>query len=651
VVCLFLLPQNVFSQNDNAGQFYNDDGLYDEDETDLFEDDEGVTITGIDEKTQVSKTISRDEIERAHAVDIPSLLTNSLGLGASSYGAYGNDAWVNIRGFDLKRVAILVDGIPVNTAMDGEFDLNSIPQNAIEKIEVIYGGSDTKFNISGALGGVINIVTVSTKNKKPALSVDVSNTSFMPGQSDAVNGRDGSAHGEDLFDAQRVNARFAVGGERASLSLSGFFNRAGNHFLYEDYLGYTLRKVNNEVFDGGASAWLTNTLRDGTTKIIVKEEVYGANKNIPVGGMTTKYSVQKDFSARTGVLFNAPRAFSDSFEMEGSVTHNYTQKKFSASLHQQNNIQAIYRFVYYQSDLFTLRTGVDYRFDLIKSTELGVHTGNNGGIYFTTEFNFGDKYLIIPSIKFVTDGGSFIPVPKLGLSYNVNDDITIKNNYFRSFKFPVMEDLYWNDGMMTGNPNLKNEDGWGLDIGLVYRKKTVTLESTLFYQYTLDSIHWAPVGTTWKPSNVGKAVIMGSENKLNFDIKLKDKPVNKINISILYTFMPSYLLSYGFNFASNKRIPYMALHTAGINASLFWKSGDASLLTHFESDRFGDTNNLKSNKAFFTADINVNQKINSMFAMYFVIKNLFNARYEYFEDYTMPGVSLTVGIKLNFGQN
>jgi vitamin B12 transporter len=217
-----------------------------------------------------------------------------------------------------------------------------------------------------------------------------------------------------------------------------------------------------------------------------------------------------------------------------------------------------------------------------------------------------------------------------------------------------MEDLYWEDaGYYMGNPNLKNEDGWGTDIGLVYKKKIVTLESTLFYQYTLDSIHWAPTdnGNVWEPSNVGKAVIIGSENKVNFDIRLKDKPVNKINIALLYTFMPSYLLSYGFNFASNKRIPYMPLHTAGINASLFWKSGDASLLTHFESKRFGDTTNLKSNKAFFTADINVTQKVNSTLAMYFVIKNLFNVRYEYFEDYTMPGISLTVGIKLNLGQN
>jgi outer membrane cobalamin receptor len=137
------------------------------DEDFLLMEGEGLTIAASPETTQQMDVVSREEIERAHAPDLAVLLQETLGLGFTRYGPYGNQTDINLRGFDSSRIALLVNGVPVNSAMDGGFDFNTIDLNSIDHIEVIHGGSDTKFNVSGALGGVINIVTVG--KPKPGL--------------------------------------------------------------------------------------------------------------------------------------------------------------------------------------------------------------------------------------------------------------------------------------------------------------------------------------------------------------------------------------------------------------------------------------------------------------------------------------------------
>jgi vitamin B12 transporter len=59
--------------------------------------------------------------------------------------------------------------------------VNQVDLNNVERIEVIYGGSDTKYNVSGALGGVINIVTVKKQPAGLSWGGALSNTGYFPG--------------------------------------------------------------------------------------------------------------------------------------------------------------------------------------------------------------------------------------------------------------------------------------------------------------------------------------------------------------------------------------------------------------------------------------------------------------------------------------
>jgi outer membrane cobalamin receptor len=65
---------------------------------------------------------------------------------------------VDIHGFRSRHVLLLLDGIPLNSTYDGQFDPAIIPTENIAKIKVSYGTSSVLYG-QGALGGVINIIT------------------------------------------------------------------------------------------------------------------------------------------------------------------------------------------------------------------------------------------------------------------------------------------------------------------------------------------------------------------------------------------------------------------------------------------------------------------------------------------------------------
>jgi len=622
-----------------------------------FSDEEGITVTGTVQTTQQMSVIEKDEIERRNSPDIATLLQETLGLNITRYGTYGSMTLLNLRGLDSKRLAILVDGVPVNSSIDGKFDIEQIDLNSIERIEVIYGGSDTKYNVSGAMGGVINIITV--KKQKPGLRLgaSVSNTAALPGEYRGRDGQTQEPNWEDLADTQNIDISAAYGGGAFSITANAFANRAQNHFLFTDSYNYTRRKDNNEMWDAGGALSVIGELPN-LSKLIASSNFYYDDKNIPVSGFSSNVGTQRDIISRNNLLFDMPRAFSDTLAMEASLGSYFTRRDYTSpadvfSRHDQQNITVINRWNWYANKLLALKSGFDYRFIYLDSTDIGNRNRHDGGIYLTAEYKPVQQFMIIPSVKtvFTSEGDTlFTAVPKLGLLWNVTDSLALKNNYFRSFKFPDFEELYWGDGgNVTGNPDLKPEDGWGGDIGLSWRfKKLFSFESTFFTQWLKDSIHWySGTGGIWRPENVGEAIFFGLDGKLRFEIPVNLGQVKKIISSISYQYLLSYLLSFGYDFADNKRIPYSPVHTINGSLEIPWKSGSVIISGHYESLRYNDRANLTQLKPYFLLNAAVNQKIGKNITVFGVMRNILNESYESFSDYPMPGITLTMGLRAN----
>ena len=628
----------------------------------LIMEGEGLTILGSVITTQQINTVDRETIERINAPDLPSLLQDALGLGVTRYGPYGNMANVNLRGFNTRRVAVLIDGIPVNSVRSGDFDFNSINPLSIERIEVIHGGSDTKFNVSGAMGGVINIITIRNPNPGWVFGGSFSNTSYMPGTYRTRTGTTGDPQWQDLADSQNISFFGSYRAEQFSLNVDVFGNRTGNHFLYTDPFNFTRRKESNEVLDAGASVSFLRNVGD-FSKIIVSGNFYFGDKNIPVSGYATAYGEQRDVSSRFNLMLDKPRAFHDHFSMELILGYGWKRLTYdpgaSVSQHDEQSVTLVNRWGWHPVREFTLRFGGDYRFVNIDSTNTGLHSGHRGGLYITSEYSPWRNLLFIASVKGVTDGRDIAPIPKLGWSWTIptatGGSFIIRNNYFRTFKFPDFDDLYWVQEGFMGNPDLNNEEGWGADLGLEFSfRNTLNINSVFYGQWIDDSIHWTNMSGAWRPENSGTAAFIGWDNRANVVFPVSLGIIENPVFSFSWLFQLSWLLSDDLTFADSMRMPYMPMHTISASVEIPWLTarnklpGSFVISGHFENTRYVNTRNTVALDSVFLLNFIYNQRVTDNIGIFGRINNALNVNYVSFADYPMPGINMTIGMNMLF---
>lgn len=121
-----------------------------------------VTSTGVGcVKKSAFNAVAVDTKELHNSTKSLSEALNQLpGMKLRESGGVGSDMQLMLDGFSGKHVKIFIDGVPQEGAGTA-FDLNNIPVNFAERIEVYKGVVPVGFG-TDALGGVVNIVT----NKK-----------------------------------------------------------------------------------------------------------------------------------------------------------------------------------------------------------------------------------------------------------------------------------------------------------------------------------------------------------------------------------------------------------------------------------------------------------------------------------------------------
>ena len=115
------------------------------------------------------QVITAADIAASGAVTVSDYLRDLSANAASSwaddfaYGAWGGSG-IALHGLSEKYTLVLVDGVRVapygfpSNGSDSFFDLNSLPLNLIDRIEVVKTGAVSQYG-SDAIGGVINIIT------------------------------------------------------------------------------------------------------------------------------------------------------------------------------------------------------------------------------------------------------------------------------------------------------------------------------------------------------------------------------------------------------------------------------------------------------------------------------------------------------------
>ncbi|MDR0698591.1 MAG: carboxypeptidase-like regulatory domain-containing protein [Tannerella sp.] len=109
--------------------------------------EQGVPVSVIDGKLLAGRGTSITEV-----------LNHQTGVKIRRTGGAGSDTKINVRGLEGNRVQIYMDGYALNTP-DGSFNINDIPLQFIDRIEVYKGIVPPEFGGDG-LGSAVNIVTI-----------------------------------------------------------------------------------------------------------------------------------------------------------------------------------------------------------------------------------------------------------------------------------------------------------------------------------------------------------------------------------------------------------------------------------------------------------------------------------------------------------
>ena len=154
--------------------------------------------------------INKEEIDKISPSNIGELLKNVPGIEIHHDSTPGISK-ARIRGLSANRVAILIDGKRWNShvsSLTGGVSLNEVDVNQIEKIEILHGPGTVLYG-SGAIGGVINIIT-----KKPPNSTEKYFSAGAVTRYSSVNNMK-SARTEIEFGARGFNAIIGASQKKA----------------------------------------------------------------------------------------------------------------------------------------------------------------------------------------------------------------------------------------------------------------------------------------------------------------------------------------------------------------------------------------------------------------------------------------------------
>jgi len=112
----------------------------------------------LDDALASMDVITADEIQHSAATDIADLLKFRAGLEIGRNGGPGQATSLFIRGTESDQNLILIDGVPINSGSTGSAALQHIDPQNVARIEIYKGPRSTLWG-SGAIGGVINIIT------------------------------------------------------------------------------------------------------------------------------------------------------------------------------------------------------------------------------------------------------------------------------------------------------------------------------------------------------------------------------------------------------------------------------------------------------------------------------------------------------------
>ncbi|WP_330211022.1 TonB-dependent receptor plug domain-containing protein [Pseudomonas sp. AM4(2022)] len=443
--------------------------------------------------------VSREQIERAGpSADVSRVMQMFIpGLyvapknGPFDYGTY------SLLGGRNDDTLILLDGVRLNNRLYGGLYLDTLPANAIERIEVLKGGQSLLFGTQ-AVSGVINIVTRSPQTRAAAGEVNMGLDTF--------GGTTGDARVEKIFSNGWGDLGvLAYVSRNASEGYQPFRNR--------DMKNVTDKKRSYEVTTFGTKA-VQSFGDDSRLELFYQYADANLDFARPVAShKTTNDRVQQIATA----------TFEQSLDERLSYFVKGHINDWDTRYTRINNLDGGGTQVINHNDYWGF---TDWGVQAEGKAELpGGHVVIVGSD--NQWFKGQDDVLVIddnkaqahalysqlrPQIDALPDwhpslgvrheamsGGDSATVGMLTSLYNLNDHWALRGQYGTAYKLPNAEQLFVNEADEQGNRHLKPEKSRNAELGLDYTgqlaERNFSASVTLFKRkitdlITLDDVQW-----------------------------------------------------------------------------------------------------------------------------------------------------------------
>ena len=535
----------------------------------------------------------------------------------------GISSYVKLNGDD--RVLILVDGQSLANAQGsgygrGSVDLASLPGiGAIDHIEVTKGSGSVRYG-SGAVGGVINIVTKKGDRRESSL--------------DAYTGSWGM-HGYTLTDSGRAGATsWLVSGSLEQREYYAFPHGANTDHSRGDIAKKSLSlRLDQDLTDQTSltvKAYHQDYHGHGST---YKADPAGwyLTANKPIDRLVNDYSVTYHFKKQTaqpGFL----RYFND-YQRTYWSNHYFTRTQ---GLEWQDNWQfGSHQHVTAGAE-WTEDMGTNYEAHYIDKKR------HNQAFYAEDALTFG-KFTVTPGLRWDRNStfGSH-QTPRLAMNYKANDAFNVYASWGRVFSPPRLNDQFYmttSRGQITsqGNENLQPEEGYTETLGFQYQAgpKTV-LEGSVFHSNLQHVIRWNRAVMPHEAENLDE------EDKRGFELTWKQKVNDKWDYEGGYSYIRTKVdKGAGLTFDTTYNQPN------GYHAGIHYHSGKWQAGADMTAGT-GRNDTYYRNNSYVVWNVSASYSPDAATTMYVKVNNLNDETYDLYHNYPAAGRNWQVGVKKKF---
>ncbi len=414
--------------------------------------------------------VTAEELRRTGADNVVEALRRIGGLGYKAFSPIGvthggMNSEVVVRGIYGGEL-VLVNGVPVQNAASRSYDLDTIPLDQVERVEILKGAASTLYG-SDAMTGVINIITKTTTRKPRArVSAELGDYAYQ-------------SHG-----ASFSNRLLAAGVQYRHMGRLKAISRSFTK-------GYRYDQGTTNRYSGN----LTLTPLEGLIVDLLGSYDTTAFKKIEDSGELSKGTDQEYYRFAGDVRWERESLRAKGFFNWGYLVRDeYTkpEKPTDKDKHANSGVTADYRFAAGPAEITVGGEAVHRWVNYLN--KYGAHQRNDYALFLQAKATLADRLTLVLGAReqwICSDaaGDDYAELlPSAGVTLRVTRALNLFANAGKAFRAPTFNNLYYESSFLVGNPGLDPEEGWTYEAGIKLDTDRASLRLAAFRMDYTDKI-------------------------------------------------------------------------------------------------------------------------------------------------------------------